>query len=63
MKTNWHRHNTNHKNKIIKNFTVQVHNDGAVLRDVNCHVEWTNGSVIITLTGSEQDDDVYTVPY
>lgn len=53
---------TNSKNRIIKDFTVQVYDDGAALQDVNCHVEWTDGSVIITLTGSEQDDDVYSIP-
>ena len=52
---------TNTINRIIEDFTVQVQDDGAALRDVNCHVEWADDSVIITLTGSEQDDDVYTI--
>lgn len=52
--------NKNHKN--IKDFTVQVYDDGANLRNENCHVGWTDDSVIITLTGSEQNDDVYIVP-
>jgi hypothetical protein len=48
-------------NKTIKDFTVKVHDDGGVLQDINCHVKWSDSSVIITLTGSEQDDDVYIV--
>lgn len=49
-------------NKIIKDFTVKVHDNGGVLQDINCHVKWSDSSVIITLTGIEQDDDVYIVP-
>jgi len=53
-------YNTENDEKI-KVIQDDIHDDGAVLRDCNRNVSWEEDSVIITLMGSEQEDEVYDI--
>ncbi len=47
----------------IEQVKTSIRDDGASLRESNWQVEWYPGGLDITLIGSEQEDDVYTVYY
>ena len=49
--------------KSIKQFKLDVANDGGVLHPENWHVSWDDTCVIITISGEEQDDALYTLYY
>lgn len=49
--------------KIIKKIEFEIRDDGATLRKENWHVVWGVAGVQITLTGSEQDDQVLQILY
>jgi hypothetical protein len=49
--------------KTIKQFKLDVANDGGVLHPENWHVSWDDTCVIITISGEEQDDALYTLYY
>lgn len=45
----------------IEVFTTKVHDDGLALQASNCNVTWGDSEVIITLTASEQADEVHII--
>ena len=49
--------------KIIKKIEFEIRDDGATLRKENWHVAWGVAGVQITLTGSEQDEQVLQILY
>ncbi len=49
--------------KTIEQFKLAVANDGGVLHPENWHVSWDDTCVIITISGEEQDDVLYTLYY
>lgn len=49
--------------KTIEQFKLAVANDGGVLHPENWHVSWDDTCVIITISGEEQDDALYTLYY
>ena len=49
--------------KTIEQFKFAVANDGGVLHPENWHVSWDDTCVIITISGEEQDDALYTLYY
>ena len=46
---------------VIKKIKTFISDDGAAFREANWDVRWLEEKVIITLHGSEQDDEVYEV--
>ena len=46
---------------MIEEFSISVSDDGAPIHRESCRVEWQEDRVIITLSGSEQEDEVHTV--
>ena len=49
--------------KTMEQFKLDVANDGGVLHPENWHVSWDDTCVIITISGEEQDDALYTLYY
>ena len=49
------------KKVMIEEFSISVSDDGAPIHRESCRVEWQEDRVIITLSGSEQEDEVHTV--
>ena len=47
----------------IEQFKLDVANDGGVLHPENWHVTWDDTCVIITISGEEQDDVIYSLYY
>ena len=45
--------------KEIESFTYHISDDGAMAREENIDVKWFENYVEVTLSGSEQDDDIY----
>lgn len=45
--------------KEIESFTYHISDDGAMAREENIDVRWFENYVEVTMSGSEQDDDIY----
>lgn len=49
--------------KVVKSFKYYINDDGARAGEHNIHVKWFENYVEITLSGSEQEDDIYKIDY
>ncbi len=49
--------------KEIDSFIESISDDGSMARDSNIDIEWFDTFVQITLSGSEQSDEIYDIQY